>query len=321
MFFKRSSDFIVLNYHRVLPTNSSWNDCVLDVDSFEAQIELLARIFTVLPLEEAIVRAKEKTLPLNCVVITVDDGFSDCYQYIFPILKRYRVKATFFISTAGVERGYLWENQISSAILQADASIKSLKILDDVYSIANKAERQDAIFRITELFKYRSLSERKGLIASLFTQTGEPQLVHDFITEPQLKEFIAEGMTIGAHTVNHPILALESIEVAREEIRRSKEYLEELLSIDVKFFAYPNGKFNTDFSEEHIEIVEKLGFSAAFATNWGISRPLRDGMFRLKRFTPWDRNPWLFTLRLFLVLLSERFNLPFLNKLVGTQRD
>ncbi len=312
---------MVLNYHRVLPVNSSWNEHVLDIGAFDAQVKQLVRFFNVLSLEDALLQAASGTLPSNSVVITVDDGFSDCYYYIFPVLRRYGVKATFFISTAGIEHGYLWENQISDAILQAKVSVKSIFVLDTMYKIETPLQRREAILQLTELFKYRTLDERESLISSLFQQTGEPELKHDFVTSDQLKEMHAAGMTIGAHTVNHPILALESLDVATKEIKCSKFFLQNLLQADVNFFAYPNGKFNIDFSQEHADLVQTLGFQAAFSTDRGTAKPLKDSLFKLKRFTPWDRNPWLFTCRLLILLLSEKFNIAFLKNWVGTQHD
>jgi peptidoglycan/xylan/chitin deacetylase (PgdA/CDA1 family) len=141
---------------------------------------------------------------------------------------------------------------------------------------------------------------------------------HEFVTAEQLKQMAAAGMTIGAHTVHHPILALESAETARAEITQSKAILEQILAQPVHYFAYPNGKFAIDFSDEHVAQVRDSGFAAAFCTDWGQARPTQECRFRLRRFTPWDRNPWFFSLRLALHIVAERYSIRFLKEWVGT---
>ena len=49
----------------------------------------------------------------KAVALTFDDGYSDCYETVFPLLKKYNMKATFFVSTALIgEENHLTEAQI-----------------------------------------------------------------------------------------------------------------------------------------------------------------------------------------------------------------
>ncbi|WP_430458529.1 polysaccharide deacetylase family protein [Rheinheimera sp.] len=310
--------FAVLNYHRVMPIHTFWNEQVLDVGVFEQQLLQLKRFFRVLSLEQALQLASQGKVPANAVVITIDDGFADCYDHIFPLLQRYQLPATFFISTQGLQQGYLWENQIANAILQAPAEISTLQLQNLTFATADKTERHRSIVAITDLIKYHPMAQRNQLIADLIAQTGVPQMHHEFVTAEQLKQMAAAGMTIGAHTVHHPILALESAETARAEITQSKAILEQILAQPVHYFAYPNGKFAIDFSDEHVAQVRDSGFAAAFCTDWGQARPTQECRFRLRRFTPWDRNPWFFSLRLALHIVAERYSIRFLKEWVGT---
>lgn len=316
--FAANASFAVLNYHRVLPANSFWNEQVLDVVVFEQQLQQLKRFFTVLPLHTALQLAQARLVPFNAVVITIDDGFSDCFDHIFPLLQRYQLPATFFISTQGLQQGYLWENQIANAILQAPWSIGHIRLQENQYTVTDKCSRHLAIIAITDLIKYQPMAQRDLLINELISQTGQPAMQHEFVTAGQLKQMAAAGMTIGAHTINHPILAVEPLETARNEIHQSKQVLEDILGAPVHFFAYPNGKSGRDFTAEHVQMVVESGFDAAFCTDWGQARPTTDNRFQLKRFTPWDRNPWLFSLRLGLHILAERFNIRFIKEWVGT---
>lgn len=77
------------------------------------------------------------------------------------------------------------------------------------------------------------------------------------------------NITFGAHTINHRVLSELDRALASFEIKDSKLILEEILNEKVKYFAYPYGKRNRDFSDESMEIVKEAGYDAAFSTDNG----------------------------------------------------
>ena len=82
----------------------------------------------------------------------------------------------------------------------------------------------------------------------------------------------------GAHTKTHPRLTRISPDKAFNEIAASKKDLENLLGININFFAYPYG----DFNEEVAALVKKAGFLGACITKTGIVKRGAD-FFALKR--------------------------------------
>jgi peptidoglycan/xylan/chitin deacetylase (PgdA/CDA1 family) len=118
------------------------------------------------------------------------------------------------------------------------------------------------------------------------------------MTAEQVRNLHESDMSVGAHTVSHPILAKLDPDRARAEMRDSKARLEAITGAPVTLFAYPNGKPGRDYRQEHVGMVRKLGFEAAVSTAWGIAHAASDP-FQLPRFTPWDRTPGKFLLRLF----------------------
>jgi len=82
------------------------------------------------------------------------------------------------------------------------------------------------------------------------------------------------------------------------EIRASKRRLEEITGKPVTLFAYPNGKPSRDYRREHVGMAREMGFEAAVTTAWGVAHAASDP-YQLPRFTPWDRTPGRFVLRLF----------------------
>jgi peptidoglycan/xylan/chitin deacetylase (PgdA/CDA1 family) len=104
-------------------------------------------------------------------------------------------------------------------------------------------------------------------------------------------------MQVGAHTVNHPILTGLPRERILDEVRDSRAWLEEILRSPVGLFAYPNGKPGLDYGPEAVEVVRELGFEAAVSTVPAMARAGGD-RWQIPRYTPWDRTPNRFALRL-----------------------
>jgi len=73
-------------YHHV---NS--DRCSNDLDIFQKHLEYICNNFTTLFAGE-----KQKG---NCVCLTFDDAYADFYFYIFPLLKKYNLKATLGVPT------------------------------------------------------------------------------------------------------------------------------------------------------------------------------------------------------------------------------
>ena len=83
------------------------------------------------------------------------------------------------------------------------------------------------------------------------------------MTWGQVEELQAAGMSIGAHTRTHPNLRALPHREALEEIRGSKERLEEQIGRAVDTFAYPFGDARFHFSDTTVDLVRGCGFSTA----------------------------------------------------------
>jgi peptidoglycan/xylan/chitin deacetylase (PgdA/CDA1 family) len=67
---------------------------------------------------------------------------------------------------------------------------------------------------------------------------------HPMMSWPALRDALAEGVEIGAHSHTHPQLDLVPERVARDEVTRSRRLLEDQLGVPVEGFAYPFGYWN-----------------------------------------------------------------------------
>ncbi|NBS14168.1 MAG: polysaccharide deacetylase family protein [Verrucomicrobia bacterium] len=87
--------------------------------------------------------------------------------------------------------------------------------------------------------------------------------------ESQVREWLAEGNWIGAHTCTHPRLSQISLARAKEEIVGSKKKLEDRFGISLEHFAYPYG----DYSPAVRDLVREAGFRTASTMHRGVNRP------------------------------------------------
>lgn len=102
--------------------------------------------------------------------------------------------------------------------------------------------------------------------ATIFVITGRLDR-EDFLLEGQLREMVKSGyIEVGSHTVSHEYLGVID-KWAREEVFRSKEFLEDNLAVKVEAFSYPGGSRNVRVES----LVKEAGYRAAVGTTAGLA--------------------------------------------------
>lgn len=296
----------ILIYHRVLPRLDPMRPDDTDAEEFERQLQGLVGNFNVLSLPEAIVRLRSQSLPARAACVTFDDGYADNATVALPILQRWGVPATFFISTGFLDGGCMWNDALIEAVRLASGAQLDLTSAElGCPSIATMKERRLVAQRLITTLKYIPPVERDRQVQVVVESASAVIPNNLMMRSDQVRLLSDAGMTIGAHTVTHPILTTLGYAAARKECADGKDQLEALTGSRVSYFAYPNGKPGQDFNFEHVQIVKDLGFTAALSTTWGAATISSDP-YQLPRFTPWDKNAVWFTLRLFHNCLRSR---------------
>lgn len=286
-----------LIYHRVLDQPDFMRPGEVDKKAFAWQMQLLADYFNVLPLDEALGRLQDGTLPSRAVAITFDDGYADNLYNAVPILKQHGLNATFFIASGYLDGGRMWNDTIVEAVrLMPQTALDLGGIGLGTFAIATPAQKAAAASAVLKKLKHLEPSRRLAYAQFIGGQVA--QLPNDLmLTSGQLIELHGHGMEIGGHTVTHPILAKLDGEAAREEVCGNKKSLEQLLDAPLRYFAYPNGKLGEDYLLEHRDMVKQSQYLAAFSTHAGVAGQCGD-LWQLPRFTPWDQNPVKFMFRM-----------------------
>ncbi len=298
------SGLMVLIYHRVLPEPDPMLPDVPDAAMFAMQMATISRYFRVAPLQQALDDLRQGRLSVPTVAVTFDDGYADNLETALPVLQRFDVPATVFVAPGFLDGGLMFNDAITEIFRQAPAGLFDLRPFSlGSWQLDDWVSRRHAANKVTLQIKYQTLAERQSLIARLAQFAGATLPDDLMLSSEQLRRLNqAELIDIGAHTVNHPILACLDDAAAEAEIRDSKARLEQLLGESVELFAYPNGKPGNDYLPQHVSQVQRAGFRYALSTSEGVTRN-PDALFEAPRLGSWDRTPLRFLARMCLLLL------------------
>lgn len=291
----------VLIFHRVLDRPDPLFPDEVDAERFEARCVWMRQWFNVLPLDQAVRRLREGSLPARAAAITFDDGYADNHDRALPILQRHGLSATFFVATAFLDGGCMWNDDVIDALRRTRRESLDLRDLphlgERVLDMNSLEQRRLAIATVIGAIKYLPSAERLELVSRIRQRAEVSPAVGEMMSSDQVRALRRAGMLVGAHTVNHPILACLDARAAADEIGRGRVALEEMLQERVSLFAYPNGRPGKDYSPESVALARAAGFDAAVTTGWGAATHTTDP-FQIPRFTPWDKHRLRFGLRL-----------------------
>ena len=296
---------IILNYHRVLDP-AVCNEFVppgmyVRPKTFEKQLRYLALHYQVVTMEQFIA-LREQTEPAYrpLCVITFDDGWRDNFDVALPLLRKYGLPATLFISTKFIGNGRTpWFYRLGY-ILQALAEIpdgkgaalpsnrQDLPATLTRWFAASTAERQQNIDAMIEALKELPGAELESLVEQLQclpVLTGQRANANGavMLNWQQVREMAASRVEIGSHGLTHMILTQMPLEAAKTELQESKRSIEEQLGHTVQGFSYPNG----DYSDEVEALVRAEGYRYACTTRAGYVEPCANP-YRLKRIRVHD---------------------------------
>lgn len=225
---------IILAYHTVNP------------GQFERQIKHLIKHYKVVPLKD-ILNSDEK----KSVALTFDDGYLNNAEHAYPILKKYGIPATVFVTYDFIEKDiFTWWDRLEHA------------------------GKGHMAFRLKHLVPEeieKKVKDETGLLANSPKPTK-----YSFMNWQQAKK-IMDVFEIGSHTLTHPILTTISLKKAQHEILDSKRRIEKKIGKPVHLFAYPNGNYNDKLGG----IVKKSGYKGAVIYQKGTNS--RKTQYRLYR--------------------------------------
>lgn len=265
---------LCLLYHRVNPVEDDIYHLTVSPHHFEEQIRYLKDQFSVLRFEEDWTKSEGEG-----VVITFDDGYADNYEYALPILEKYQIPATVFISSGyiGIKQEYWWD-EIARVLTREVDYPEWFELKDSLYHYRwhtrSFEERKEMIRSLHWLLKMDPDVERANLWlgqirswAGIGTEGRKENLPLDGRQLQELNH--SPYITLGAHTVNHRSLGIQTREGQQYEIGASICFLEKRLGRKIRTFSYPFGSA-VHFNSDTLEICRQKGLTKAATTIKGL---------------------------------------------------
>lgn len=269
-FLTRKINPRVLVYHRFC-YESDKSQYKIDRNTFEWQLKKIIKQFKVVNLKDYLNMINNKQrIPLNLATITVDDGYHDFYEIAYPILKKYGLCATLFPVVNFVEKKiWLWPDRIQCAIENTDKEKINFSFNDQIFTL-NFSSKEARWKSFNHLITYSiSIANniKRDFIEELenMLEVNLPELPpREFssVTWNQLKEMNENGIEVGNHTLNHPILSRIPPKELRDEVFLSKKIIEKKIDNEVVSFCYPNS-FPEDINERVVKEVKLAGYKGA----------------------------------------------------------
>jgi|HubBroStandDraft_6_1064221.scaffolds.fasta_scaffold445249_1 peptidoglycan/xylan/chitin deacetylase (PgdA/CDA1 family) len=300
--FRRTSasGLAVVTYHGILPpgyvaVDDGFDGNLVTAEMFRRQIRLLKNNYSVISPEQFLLwEEREFTLPPRSVLLTCDDGLLNNLTDMLPVLEEEGVRCLFFVTgaSAGKTLATLWYEELFLLMLHAPAGPFEISTngLEINGVLAGREQRRELWWKSVKRLSQVAAGSRQEFLeaARLRLATGNRGLhfpSHDLpvsglrsndvplqrrfrlLNPSELRQLQSAGMTIGAHTMSHPVLSCLPLNLVRAEIGESRAHLEAVLGKRIWAFAYPFGD-QQSVTPEILDMAKEAGFAAAFL-NYG----------------------------------------------------
>jgi peptidoglycan/xylan/chitin deacetylase (PgdA/CDA1 family) len=226
-------------------------------------------------LDEMHRRMVEGDFAKRFICLTFDDAYRDTLRFAYPVLKDAGVPFAIYVPTSFPDRlGDLWWLALEAVIARNNRIGLAIDGRDrkfDCYTLAEKRSLYHGLYwwlrdRSTEI-EMRDIVRRLAAFYQVDIAAFCAELCMDW---SELAQLAADPLvTIGAHTVNHPILLRLPKEAARSEMDLSRSVIEAALGVRPAHLSYPYGD-RTAAAAREFELAAQLGFKTAVTARPGV---------------------------------------------------
>lgn len=261
---------LLLNHHRV-GDGTRWSTgrdvWSATAEQLDDQLDFLARNFDLIRPEDLVDVLHDPRA--RAVGITFDDGYRECYEIAYPILRAHGAAAVFFLTTGFLDgvRTAWWDEITWMAGPSREASVASL--------VAHYKTLPDR--RAEDFLDYLAEATGSGRRDPAASQS-------EWLTWEMVREMRSGGMSMGAHTVNHPVLARHGRDTQHAEIVGSIERIAEEIGERPALFSYPDGTRGS-FDGTSRDLLDESGVRLAFSNYGGIAQPGRWDPYDIPRIS------------------------------------
>ena len=284
---------VIINYHgfyhnldHVLETEGTISHRIED---FKEEMKFLKRYFQIISLDEVVDHLKRgEKFNKPTVAITIDDGFKNNFDLLFPVLKNENIPATIFLTTGliGTQKK-IWVNHLADLILKTNRKeiYVNGSLQEERFPLDSLRNKRRTYLSILGQIKDMPIHDRDLCLKQIERQLGVKESEQrQMLNWEEVRLMQKYRISFGAHTCTHPILTNMPLKEAQREITESKQIIEYQLGEKVKHFAYPNGR-PQDFNEELRQFCKDIGFESISTCDFGHNAESKD-VYTLKRIGP-----------------------------------
>lgn len=248
---------------------------------FERRMRYLARHgYRVLPLDEAVKRLRDGTLPPDPVTITIDDGFHSVHAVARDVLLKHRFPSTLYLTSYYFEKAtpifqlavdYIcWKSPKRKASL-AGLGIPALAAADALpLTRENRAWASGVIFAygVAQLDEAGRVALSRRLAEALevdYDRIRDSRLL-SLISPDEARELERAGMAIEMHTHRHRFP--DDPAEAQDELQANRAAVEPVIGRRMAHFCYPSGQWR----HTHRPVLEKAAIRSATTCHAGLAR-------------------------------------------------
>lgn len=280
---------VILMVHGVMDDqegSSSWKPLrrQLSRNKLEEYVRTLSQRYHFIPLAECVemLQGRRPMQPYS-IVLTFDDGYRNNFTHALPILRRYRVPATFCVSTGFLNNPRpFWCDRLDYALQHAQPDGREVKVgsLTMRLDTRDRAALQKSFLRFRRAAKEQCMPDEEflrymeELADTLERESGcalaEIQQRDDWsaiLTWEQARHAHEDGITIGSHTVDHVRLGMVDADVARYQLVTSKRDIEAHIGTTCLSICYPSGSFTM----ETADLARECGYLCGLTTQEGLN--------------------------------------------------
>jgi len=284
---------LVLMYHRVIDKPFIYG---LSPTQFEKQIAYIAKRFRVVSMNTLIDEIRNDSVQPYTIALTFDDGHYDFYESAWPILQKYQIPASLYVTTDFINGNlWLWPDLLKYALLNNTRASVDLPPLGKILLTADKLQNSWHI--LGDYCLTLNSNERLQFIEH-FAQVANvilpavPITPFTAVTWAQLAEMQQQGLDVGSHTVSHPILSALTDKDIEQELSASADNIRTRLGLVPKGICYPNGRMS-DINDDVLTQAKKIGYEyGLLAQNSQISKNELFLIGRLPSHTDFDYFRW-----------------------------
>ncbi|MEN0052182.1 MAG: polysaccharide deacetylase family protein [Mucilaginibacter sp.] len=303
-FYNKARGNRILIYHGICKQDHTrFNPIFLKLKTFEAHLKFYKKHFNVISLDDYY-QQRFSNNKFN-ICITFDDGFANNYHYVLPLLEKYQLPATFFI-TAINEAGYdvLWNDflgiisKYGPATLLYKNELYKKGLYDKYIHIKNGISLIEKLRSVGFEEKAEMMELLYPLVPFKNNKNNDDYWMQ--MTGQQIKALSASPYaSIGAHGYYHNDLARININHACIEMVQTKKYLERITGNEVNSFAFPYGSYN----HEVVQKAKEAGYEQLLAMDFHFEEDHTDPTLR-ERFTV---NPFISTINQQYATINKRY--------------